>query len=358
VLGASLADGFDQVLEFAGRLERSPRFRRKLDRVVTTIRRNAVRSADFVVTATAPGFAYRWNPTLQAFDRAPSSQGPVFAEPPQTVGKHTLEIGVSHLYSDFSGIDDVSLEDSLDALREVRGADVLDVRAADFDLRTHVLSFSGTYGISDAWDVNLLVPVLVTRLELRGRSALLLPGAPAFENRFDVDDAAAGIGDVLLRTKHRLPGEGPIETAAALTLRVPSGAVDDFQGLGDVTLTPVVTLGTALGLHEVHLNAGFEVNAGTPARSRLRYALGTTLHVVPALAIVADVLGSSGIDDDPFTENGVRGHLPRSDVVDLSLGLKLRLAQRLVAHLGALVPLTRDGLRADVTPTGGIQARF
>jgi len=50
--------------------------------------------------------------------------------------------------------------------------------------------------------------------------------------------------------------------------------------------------------------------------------------------------------------------IPRTDVVNLAVGLKASLTGYAVAFAGALVPLTSDGLRADVVPTGGVEYTF
>lgn len=47
--------------------------------------------------------------------------------------------------------------------------------------------------------------------------------------------------------------------------------------------------------------------------------------------------------------------VPRSDVVDLAVGLRLAVAGSVVAFASAIVPLTHDGLRAEVMPTAGVE---
>ncbi len=358
VAARSLADRLDEVLEFEGELEQSPEFRDQLLAVVMGIQRSAARSADFIATATAPGFTYHFNPETGAFERGRSSRGPVYVEPPQTVGKGGIDLGMSYLYADFTELDGESLEDALDELEDVRGTDVLDIETDNFDIRSHVFSFSGTYGLTDRWDVNLLLPLFVTTLELSGESALLVPGAPPFRNPFDEDDTKVGPGDLLLRTKYRLADRAGVELASAFTLRLPTGDEDNFQGLGDVILTPLVAAMRTFGPHDVHANFGIEVDASDVDRSRARYAIGVSLQLLEPLAFLVDVVGSSGFTDDDFEEGSVQGSVPRSDIVDLFAGTKVRVSEHLVAHLGAFVPITNDGLRADVVPAGGIEASF
>jgi hypothetical protein len=354
----SLSSSFDEILRFEGQLEQSPAFRRRLEVVLAGIQGNAVRSADIVATATAPGFVYRYQPDFGVAERVETSQGPVYVETPETVGAGNLDVGVAYQYNDFTKLDGDSLEAALNSLRSVRGPDTLDISTQDFDLTSHILSFSGTYGLTAAWDVNVLMPIFFTSLRLQGDSALLIPGAAPFLNHFDESQEKVGPGDLLLRTKYRVPDIHGFQLAPLFTLRLPTGHEDDFQGLGDVTMTPTVAVGRRFGRVDIHLNVGVEANASSVDRSRVRYALGTAVQVVDWLSVLVDAIGSSGFHDDSFESEGVTGSIPRTDIVDAVAGIKVLVRERLLVHLGAIVPLTIDGLRPDVVPTGGFEYRF
>src|SRR5262249_159577 len=154
-----------------------------------------------------------------------------------------------------------------------------------------------TYGLTDALDVNVLQPVLWTHLAVPGNSAGIgtLGGGPEVKTVVHValDEQAFGPGDTFLRTKYRF-WQGPIaKAAAALTLRPPTGAEDDFQGLGDTILTPSLIASRAIGRHDVHAVVGVDVNADDLQRCRARYAVGASLQPWPWLELLIDVLGSS-----------------------------------------------------------------
>ncbi len=159
---------------------------------------------------------------------------------------------------------------------------------------------------------------------------------------------------------------------------MPSGNEDDFQGVGDTTLEPYFNVAYAIGAHDVHAAAGMDVNSGDLAKTRARYGLGATLQIIPQLAFVPELIGSSGVatasEDatkpvfaDTLRPNGqprlvgfqtVATDLPRTDIVDLAVTFKVNAFQDGVAFGGAIVPLNKDGLRADVIPTGGVQCAF
>ncbi len=174
----SLKNLFDQVLQFEGQLDRSPRFRRGLESVIASFQLNAVRTADFVATATTPGFAYRYDPETGVFKRTETARGPVYVEPADTVGRNQFDVSFAYQYANFTELDGESLEDAFDSeLTAVRGTDKLDIRTRKFSFYSQVFALSGTYGLTDRWDVNVLIPVFLTTLKLNGTSALLVPGA-------------------------------------------------------------------------------------------------------------------------------------------------------------------------------------
>ena len=77
----------------------------------------------------------------------------------------------------------------------------------DFSLWHHVFSFAGTYGITNRWDVNLMLPLMYTILDLRGDAGvaigpdIIATGPVSFDDFFSND--AFGVGDMLLRTRYR-----------------------------------------------------------------------------------------------------------------------------------------------------------
>jgi len=365
------------------------------------LQRIAIRGVDFPVVATVPGFSYVYNPTLQTFERS-THLGPVFSERAETLGRGRFEIGLSYLYADLDQVngDDLGEYTGTSFLTELDGGLVafLDSRIdfSEFSIQHHWLNASFTYGITDRWDANLLVPMVQTSLTLRGRqryvvavcqppacgSADLQTIASTAPRTIRADGDRFGVGDLLVRTKYRFL-EGPVNVAAVLTLRLPTGDEEDFQGLGDTAITPSLVAAAPLGAgFSMYGNFGFEVNADDPQRNRVRYALGAAYQVIERVAILADVIGSSSFIDDDFVVPSRRGaevvknvdgnspnglniepqsetySIPRSDVVDLAVGAKVSLAGGATAFIGAIVPLTDDGIRAEVIPTGGIEIGF
>src|SRR5262249_56247733 len=171
----------------------------------------------------------------------------------------------------------------------------------DFSLKENVFTFNFTYGLTDLWDVNLLVPTLYTTLDLAGIAGSFASlVATVGQARFR--DDTFGIGHILLRSKYRFY-ENPdvVLLAGAMTFRIPSGNPDNFQGLGDFTITPTLIASRPFGRSDLHMNLGMEFDTMNGERSRARYAIGATIQPLDRLAFLVDILGSSGLDDEHFS---------------------------------------------------------
>ena len=58
------------------------------------------------------------------------------------------------------------------------------------------------------------------------------------------------------------------------------------------------------------------------------------------------------------TRDTVTAFVPRSDVVDFAFGMKANPVGTLVGYVTAIVPITHDGLRAEVIPSAGVEWTF
>lgn len=370
----------------------------------TLVRQLAPNAADFPATSTTPGFTYRYNPDLQVFERSTTSLGPVFVERPQTIGKGRFDVGASNLFIDFKKFDGMDL-DSL-SFRNLKHGDccapplpspgvppfendTAGIFFEEFTLRSNVLSFFATYGITDRWDVNILLPLVWTNMRIHARAVLdnqsgihLFdkndPGVSAdgMTRQVSVDDDKFGVGDLLLRTKYRVYGHesGPnkFNFASGLTLRIPTGDADNFQGIGDTTLTPFFSGSFERGIFGFYANTGFEWDIPNSNRSRVRYGVSMTLQALEKLGLYASVIGSSNLGSPEVTVNvpefaefspepvGTRtvSTNTETDIVDLSVGLKANIVGSMVGYVGVIVPLNSDGLRANAIPAVGLEGSF
>lgn len=352
-------------------------------------------AADFPAISTAPGFTYKYNPDLQTFERSSTSLGSIFVERPQTVGRGKFDFGLSYLYLDFAGLNGTDLDD-LEFSGLIHGdccdppdpfeAATATVTFDKFDLRSHVISLSGTYGITDNWDVNVLLPIFITSMDITATARI--NDVPAFgqqqgihffpngtkQQTFSTSGEEHGVGDLQLRTKYRFYTSDSLNIASGLNLRIPTGDAANFQGLDDVILTPYIALAQDFGPINLHGSFGFDVYTETLERTRARYNVGVAYQPLDKLAFIVDMLGSSNVTDQSVsvqvpeftgtggstTPSGFRTETAdfRTDIVDLAVGMKFTPHQSVVGYLNVFLPLNDDGLRSEVVPAGGVQVNF
>ena len=347
------------------------------------IQREALGSIQLPVPANSTSFTYSYNPSLGVFERSSGSLGPVFVDRGETVGEGRFDVIFSYQFANLTDLNGESFGKQLQFGFQGATGDGVNVLGAfvgnDFSLKENVFSFNFTYGITDKWDVNLLVPMLYTSLSLNGQAGGVVENALPDIGPVSFHDKAFGIGDILVRTKYRFYDDPDVVLlAGALTFRMPSGNPDNFQGLGDFTITPTLIVSRPFGKNDIHMNLGMEFNTRDSQQTRARYGIGATIQPLDQLAFLVDILGSSGLDDDTFTlpagnvppqftagdflvsktATSVTGVVRRSDIVDLSTGIKFNPFASANVYLLAIIPLTQQGLRAAVVPAGGFEWTF
>jgi hypothetical protein len=350
---------------------------------ILQLQRALARATDFPATTTTPGIIYQFDPAAGAFERIQGPLGPAFLERAETVGQGRFDLAAAYLYAHFTHFDDDTLSQRLSSrFVAVSGNLVVPqrVETRDFSLTSHVTYLSATYGVTSDLDVNLLLPIYYTVMDGDRRFSVL--GQPGDFESLDAD--AFGPGDLLLRAKYRFLDRNSWGLAAGLTLHLPTGNEDDFQGIGDTVVTPSIVASWQSTRWDLHGSFGVDINAGDLNRSGVRYGIGASFAVLDRLTLLADVVGTSGFTSDDITffvpdprlvtirgefdppvqaravANGTQfvTTLPPENVVDLAVGFKVILVRNLVWFSGVIVPLTRDGARASVIPTGAIQYEF
>jgi len=352
------------------------------------IERVALDSIQLPVPANSTSFTYSFNPELGSFERSSGSLGPVFLDRAETLGEGRFDLTFSYQFANLTDLNGDSFGQQLQFGFVHQFPDGTAAggtfKGKEFSLKENVFSFNGTYGITNRWDVNLLVPMLYTSLDLNGVAVGAAVGesggAPTPQQSVSFHNKGFGIGDILLRTKYRFYDDPDVVLlAGALTLRMPSGSAGNFQGLGDFTITPALIVSRPIGRNDIHMNLAMEFNTMEGARTRARYGIGATIQPLNRLALLLDLLGSSGLDDDKFsiptgnvppnctivncvnytaTKTSVNAVVPRSDIVDLSTGVKFNPFATADIYLLAIIPLTQQGLRAAVIPAGGFEWTF
>jgi hypothetical protein len=338
------------------------------------------------VLSSSAGFTYRYNAATEVFERTSQTLGPLFLERPDTLGQGKFNVSVSFQYVELNTFDGTSLTDlqSNDPIiiRTPTGFRATRLRYS-LGIQSYVTAFGVTYGVTDDLDVNLYVPVIATNMRVgvhardtdtAGPNGAFTPSVGPERVGYD-SGTAVGVGDILLRAKYQLPRWEWLRSAVGLQLRLPSGSTSNFQGTGDVELSPFLYLSTVLWDRvEPHMNLGMDFNAGNVSQSAALYGLGVDVDVHPRVNLSLGYLGRSQLEasaDPADTEfkhlqNGQSVNEPllgldfgRKDTSDLSFGVRVVVWRNVMLFANGIYALNDSGLRNDtIIPAGGIEGTF
>jgi hypothetical protein len=357
--------------------------------------------------SAAGGFTSTIDPTTGVGSRNSTTFGPQFAERGLTIGKHRWDVGVQYLHSSFDQLNGVDLTDgslTIQLLHELEGADRLtpyfqgDVitNQLSYNLRIDTALVQGTFGVTDRFDVGLIVPLVTADLSITNSQTiqqLATKVGPAFHlftnggltNTVYDTQSAGGIGDVVLRGKYNFldPKKGN-GIGLGLDIRVPTGDEDNFLGTG-VYQAKIYGIGSwALGKFAPHANVGYTLSSGTSDVAgdfpdEVDYVVGFEAECHPRVTFALDIIGRYlldatvpeqapteflarvGSDAGPIESNTLTQLVATQDDQNLlqgAVGVKINPGGKWLISIGALVPIADDGLTSSVSGVLGFSYSF
>jgi hypothetical protein len=290
------------------------------------------------------------------------SYGPLYAERAQTLVKGRVFVSFSYNRIEYDELDGKNI-DGLNEIPSVRwdwGEDTWLEADAKYglDITSNVFTMQATYGVTDRWDIGVLLPYIRHRISVdaeeiirwRDRYAETPPDVPNHEisNVNDINNEAGGVGDIVVRSKYLLRACQLVDISVGLDVRTPTGDEESWLGTGDVGIKPYLILSNAFGRFEPHLNIGHEWNTTHSNRNSIRYAGGLDVKVHDRVTVAGDVIGMSLYN----------GHNEDVDIIDGNVGVKVNVARDILLTASAFIPINNDGLRADVIGTVGLECAF
>jgi hypothetical protein len=414
----------------------------------------ATQFSTFPLGSSTGGMTYVFDETVGTFRRGSMSFGPLFAERALTIGRHKLSAGFNYQrtsYNTFEGqnLDDGSIKFYLrhqdccgfadptaltgfavqpdgTRLDPPFEGDLIEA-ALSLKATAHTTAVFANYGVTDHWDVGLAVPFVRVNLDTRVQARILRlstcddpfssnqsvqcaaihsfePGNPNATQTVQRSGHAAGLGDIVLRTKYhflRATGGG---LAAAVDLRLPTGDKNELLGAGGTEAKFLLVASSERGRFGQHVNVGYTaahgVVAGTPTGlnsaslpDEINYSGGIELVASPRFTLMGDVVGRTlrgaghldlvskrfEYNQNSLLLTGIPGpgcagfvgftcksisldeFTPRPSNLTLLLGtagVKFNIAGNLLISGGVLFPLTNAGLRSRVTTVVGLDYAF
>lgn len=338
----------------------------------------------FAVNSTVA--AYRFDVERGVPVEITKSLGPLFAERADTLGKGRFDFQVvwsNANYKKFNGEKLSSLSADVPPTPgpgtppNAPGLDEQLQIDLDVKLITNFVGFFGTYGLTDNWDVNLLVPLIHNKIKAKAKATMLdANGVPCTQggncsgiyvingttpgtgdpSKDSSSGDKTGIGDVLLRTKYNFLKNH--ETLPDLGVRggvsFPTGNEDNFMGVGEFKFEGLAVASKyynlPIGIIGPHVNTGFVLVNNKSELNLFTYVAGFDLAPIPVFAFSLDVLGRHELDDKDKSGK---------DIVDLAPGLKWAPYPNTLVQAAVQLPLNKnEGLRPDAVWTLGLGGTF
>jgi hypothetical protein len=330
------------------------------------------------IASSAGTFAFNSTFTGVTFDVATGipvetqdSLGPLLAESATTLGKGKIDLAfgasrfkydridgqeLDHIVLDFPHEDCCSFQNGVqrppaDGVISGFEADMLRV-TLDIDLEYDVYAFFANYGLTEHWDVGIIVPVISVDARARGHAEVLnvsgVPGVHTFLGQEDLANSSSGgsktgLGDVVARTKYNFLRDsgGAPDLAVIAQVTAPTGDEDNLLGTGEARYKAGFIASKRYGAFGPHLNVAYEVVSGdNDALDNWTYAAGFDVRVSPQFTAGLDLLGRHNPDLEEIDNT----------VLDAALSAKWNPFSGLNAPINAyiIVPVNKDhGLRSD-----------
>lgn len=298
-----------------------------------------------------------------------NSLGPLLAESARTLGKGKIDLAFGYSRIKYDRLDGQDLDNYLLDLHhnDCCGSgspqippgdgtftgfenDEVEVRIKT-RLAFDVFGLFANYGVTDRWDVGIVVPVI--RAEARADAhaevrAISGSNIHSFQGQTGLQDShtggtKTGVGDVILRTKYSLirdAGSAP-DLALLAQVTTPTGDEDNLLGTGETKYKAGAIASKNFGGVGSHVNLAYEMTTGDKVQDNMTYAAGVDLRASSRFTVGADLLGRWNPDQEEIGSN----------VLDFALSGKWNPFTGINAPLNAfvIVPINKDhGLRSDV----------
>ena len=320
------------------------------------------------ISTSSSGFTYRLNPMLGTVERASETFGPFFVERALTSGRGQASFGMTLQYASFTRLDGHDLRSGrliTVANRFVDEPEAFDVEALTLNISTRTTMLFGNVGVTDRLDIGAAVPLV--SLSISGSRVNTYRGQPSLQARATA--VTTGFADVAVRSKYRFTADGPVNAAAAVEVRLPTGREEDLLGAGEVAIRWLGIGSAEMGDTTLHGN----VAIGTGGLGRDFTLSGAIAYAAtPRLTLVGELLARRMAGAERVTE--VTAPHPRIGGVETTRlmpaggsrqtfrvavgGFKWNVAGTWLLHGNVLLPLGDRGLTSRFTPTVALDYSF
>jgi Putative MetA-pathway of phenol degradation len=236
---------------------------------------------------SSAGFTYRFNSMLGTAERASMSFGSFFTERSLTSGKGQATLGVNVRMASYDRLDGRDLREGafLTTANQFRDeAEPFDVETLTLDIDSRVLTFTGTYGLTDRFDISAAVPMV--QLSMNGTRVNTYRGRQVVQAVAEA--TSRGLGDVVVRGKYGLLNGPSNGLALAGEVRLPTGREDDLLGAGTTAFSALLIASSEHGPMGYHGNLSL---SGGGLSSELAYRGAVCVSASDRVTLVGELVG-------------------------------------------------------------------
>lgn len=269
--------------------------------------------SSFPLGASSAGFTYVTNPATGERDLKAISFGPVFVERALTNGKGVLNFGAAFQAAYFDTLQGLNVkDDGLPIFSQLGtyadGSGVGDAERVYLDVNSKVFLVSGSYGVTDHFDLGWSIPIV--SLSVNARHLRDYNGGKDWDNNLpnvrdrypnkvgtlslvDKTITANGVGDIVIRGKYALGADSGQRVLFSGDVRLPTGDEENLTGAGKASLRMIA--GGSIPLGE---NGSFNANGGYTVgglSDEINFSMGAEVAVLPSrqLTLTFDFIGQN-----------------------------------------------------------------
>ncbi|HSK08229.1 MAG TPA: hypothetical protein VK911_01535 [Vicinamibacterales bacterium] len=323
--------------------------------------------ATLPLTSSSGAFTYRFNPSLGTVERASESFGPFFVERAATSGRGQASLGVNWQYARFTRLSDMELREGTlvtTANQFTDEVEPFDVETLTLRIQSSIVTFAGSYGVTDRLDLSAAIPVVT--LSLAGERTDTYRGT-----RFQQATAnatATGLGDVLVRGKVNVARGSWGGFSVGGDLRLPTGSEENLVGAGTTGTRGFAVLSAGAGNVTGQLVGG--ISRGGIAEG-LDVGGAISANPTPTLTLAAELF-SRRLNEVGRVRQAVVPHPQIAGVQTLRLvqeegsltethaafGFKWNASTTWLVKATVLLPVNRAGLTAPLLPSVSLEYSF
>ncbi len=351
----------------------------------------AAQLSQLPIATAVSGSGLTFSRQLGVFTSTSESLGTILTQRGETLGRHKFLASFSYQRFAFDSVDGIDLKNmAIVSKTDFTSMSTYTQADARVDLRVDQFTALGTFGLTNRFDVSVIVPfskvTLATAAALHAYNvdSANQPLSDYEVGTFYLPGSATGIGDVMVNLKANVYHGEHSQIAIGGDVRFPTGDEANYLGTGAYGLRPYIVF-SRRGRLTPNFNFGYQWNSKSALYtdntsgnnmslpSSLTYAAGLDFRVVKRFTLTGEFLGQCvingprlamgtitipGAPQNPYPTVTTSSAGQSYAMNNLGAGFKANPFKGLLINATVMFKLDDPGLRANIVPLAGVSYRF